>query len=340
MTNETRSIAMLTDQQLLAEVVALAQRERLATARLIAALAEMDARRLYLGEGYSSLFIYCTQRLHLSEHAAYGRIEAARAARQFPIILEHLAAGSLTLTTVCLLRPHLTAGNHVALLDAARGKSKREVEQQIAALHPLPAVLSSVRKIPPPRIESSAPAAALSHAEGILSSSVAEIMIASPQHVVQRDRPAALKPLAPERYRVQFTLTSEAHDKLRRAQDLLRHVVPSGDPAVIFDRALTLLLSELERRKLAATDRPRVATATNSRSRHVPAGVRREVWRRDGGRCGFVGAEGRCTERGFLEFHHVVPFTDGGPTTSANLQLRCRAHNLYEARDVLPLDSG
>ena len=52
-----------------------------ATARLVAALGELDARRLYLGEGYSSLFTYCTQVMRLSEHAAYGRIEAARAAR-------------------------------------------------------------------------------------------------------------------------------------------------------------------------------------------------------------------------------------------------------------------
>ena len=54
----------------------------------LALLAEVDARRLYLGEGCSSLFTYCTQVLHLSEHAAYHRIEAARAARQYPVILD------------------------------------------------------------------------------------------------------------------------------------------------------------------------------------------------------------------------------------------------------------
>ncbi len=62
-------------------------REREATAALIAALGELDARRLYLAEGCSSLFTYCTQVLHLSEHAAYGRIEAARAARKWPVVL-------------------------------------------------------------------------------------------------------------------------------------------------------------------------------------------------------------------------------------------------------------
>ena len=53
--------------------------------------------------------------------------------------------------------------------------------------------------------------------------------------------------------------------------------------------------------------------------------------KRDGGRCAFVGTHGRCTERGFLEFHHVVPYADGGATVAENLELRCRAHNIYEA---------
>jgi hypothetical protein len=39
----------------------------------------------------------------------------------------------------------------------------------------------------------------------------------------------------------------------------------------------------------------------------------------------------RCSETGFLEFHHVVPFASGGSTTADNLELRCAAHNRYEA---------
>src|SRR3982751_843430 len=118
----------LSDAQLLDEVRTLSARERQATVQLIACLAEVDARRLYLAESCSSLFGYCTKVLHLSEHAAYGRIEAARAARQFPVILDHLAEGSLTLTTVCLLAPHLTIENHVPVLERAQHQTKRQVE--------------------------------------------------------------------------------------------------------------------------------------------------------------------------------------------------------------------
>jgi 5-methylcytosine-specific restriction endonuclease McrA len=67
------------------------------------------------------------------------------------------------------------------------------------------------------------------------------------------------------------------------------------------------------------------------RQRYIPAAVRREVWVRDGGQCAYVGAAGRCAERGFLEYHHVVPYADGGLATVENVQLRCRSHNGYEA---------
>ena len=143
-----RSLERLGDCDLLAETRRLAERERGATADVIAALMELDARKLYLGEGCSSLFTYCTQVLHFSEHAAYGRIEAARAARRFPSILDQLADGHLTLTTVGLLAPHLTPVNHEELLSSARHKSKREVEHIVAAVRPLPAVAPVIRKLP------------------------------------------------------------------------------------------------------------------------------------------------------------------------------------------------
>ncbi|MGQ0550509.1 MAG: hypothetical protein ACT4PY_12675 [Armatimonadota bacterium] len=101
-------VARLSDHDLLAQVKDLAQREREATVALIVHLAELDERRLYLAEGHPSLFRYCTDVLHLSEHAAYNRIETARAVWHFPVLLEHLTAGWVTLSAVRRLAPHLT----------------------------------------------------------------------------------------------------------------------------------------------------------------------------------------------------------------------------------------
>jgi hypothetical protein len=138
--------------------------------------------------------------------------------------------------------------------------------------------------------------------------------------------------LVPQRYKVQFTASDETVEKLRRAQALLRHQILDGDPAAIFDRALTALLEALVKQKLAAAARPRGTRGTTPGSRHISAAVRRAVWLRDSGRCAFVSHKGRrCAEEGFLEFHHVAPYAAGGETTIENIQLRCRAHNGYEA---------
>jgi hypothetical protein len=313
----------LSDDELRAEVAKLARLERQATAALIRCLMEVDARRLYLADGYSSLFTFCTQVLHLSEHAALGRIEVARAARRLPALLHHLEEGFITVTNARLLAPHLTEANCEQLLASARHRSKREVEEMVARLRPQPDVRSAVRKLPsPPASEqprlSVPPATVLEPPRDDK---------APPQLLV---RPV-IAPLAPERYKIQFTASKELLNKLEYAQDLLRHVAPSGDVAVVFDRALSALIEQLEKQKCGVTRRPRSTAPCTEGSRHIPAAVRREVWRRDGGRCAFIGAHGRCNARAFLEFHHVVPFAAGGSADASNIQLRCRAHNLYEA---------
>jgi hypothetical protein len=329
------SLAAMSDADILVELRRSVAAARASTAHVIEVLAEVDARRLYLAQGCSSLFTYCTQVLHLSEHAAYERITAARLARRIPGVLEALRTGDVTLTAVGLLGPHLTPGNVEELLVAARHKSKREIEEIVAAFAPKPDSPASVRKVPVRAAgrrdagnsgQQRAPAAAASRES--INSAHAALPVSGAHSPV---RPDVIAPLAPERYKVQFTATRELHDRLRRAQDLLRHSIPDGDIAAVVDRALTLLVEDLERRKLAATPRPRPPQSLTSESRYIPAAVKRIVWARDAGRCTFVGAQGRCTERGFLEFHHLVPFAAGGETSAGNISLRCRAHNQYEA---------
>lgn len=342
----------LSDTALLAHVKVLAQREREATVALVAHLAIIDERRLFLGEGFASLFTYCVRVLHLSEHAAYNRIEVARAARKYPLILSRLADGRASLTTVRLLVPHLTPANHEDLLKAAEHKGKREVEEIVAQLNPQPSVVSSVRLLPMGRTGAAGvPTEAAGTGAAPLACPPAADRTAQQDHPptahpaagaaavparVTLPSPASIEPLGARRYRVQFTATADLRDKLTLARDLLRHQIPDGDIGEIVDRALTLLLEHLARQKFSAADRPR-SRPTNkpaavSTTRYIPAEAKRAVWLRDGGRCAFVGRNGRrCEERGFLEFHHIVPFSAGGTATADNLELRCRAHNSYEA---------
>jgi 5-methylcytosine-specific restriction endonuclease McrA len=141
------------------------------------------------------------------------------------------------------------------------------------------------------------------------------------------------EPLAPERFALQVTIGQTAYDKLRRAQELLSHQLPSGDVAQVLERALDALVRQLERRKFAATDRPRRNRERASKDpRHIPAHVKRAVRERDGDQCTFASDAGhRCTARKFLEYDHIIEVARGGLPTVENLRLRCRVHNQYEA---------
>jgi hypothetical protein len=370
---------------------------------------ECDARQLYAAEGYPSLFEFCVARLRLSEAQAYHRIQAARAARRFPLVLERLREGRVSLTAVALLREHLTEANHREVLDWADGRRKREVEMFIRSLDPRPDVIS-IRRLAPSEAATpvavsrdharTAPAVAAgcegARAETTSSAtlrspdddSVAPMAVtgavaSAPSSVGSPAAPRAdVHPTAPGRYSLRITISEDTHDKLRRAQDLLRHALPGADPALVIDRALTLLVAQLERRKAGAprkparvarrsapaASRPRSARKggaaecavpgcasgpeepaaaapdrpdeerrpaegrTRGRSRYIPAAVRRAVWDRDAGRCAFVSPSGiRCSASARLEFHHRVPFAEGGPSSVDNVSLACARHNRFEA---------
>jgi len=325
------ALRRLADAELAGCVQAAAAGERCATASLVAHLAELGTRDVALREGFGSLFVYCRDTLGLAEGDVYNRIETARAARRFPVILDLLAEGAVNLTSVRLLAPHLTEENHRRVLESARGKRKLQVEEIAARLAPVPDVPSFVRRLPSPRPADPAPLPAVAETDAEEGTESGPAWPTAP--VVTVNRPAAITPLAPYRYKLQVTIDGALFDKLQLARDMLRHAVPSGDEAAILDRALTALLVDLARKKFAATDSPRPGGGAAPGSRHVPAEVKRAVWLRDLGRCAFVAESGRrCGERAFLEFHHVRPFAMGGEASVANVQLRCKRHNGYEAK--------
>src|SRR5689334_1749974 len=115
----------LTDSELTAQVAHLAHGERASTVALIVHLAEFDARRLFAAEGFSSTFSYCTEVLRLSEDAAFNRIQAARLARDYPVVVDLLLEGALSPTTACMVARRVTPENHRALIAAASGRGKR-----------------------------------------------------------------------------------------------------------------------------------------------------------------------------------------------------------------------
>jgi len=292
--------ASLSDQDLLWKVASLAAEARATTVELIVHLAEMDRRKLHRGLGYRSLFEYCLKVLRLSEHAAFNRIEAARLGRLLPGVLDRLADGSINLTTLRLLAPHLREKNHLEVLAAAAGLKKKEVEVLIAGLAPKPDVADSIRKVgvvasalhaveagmsSEATDESASARGGDSHAESAQAGQEQSLEVSHGEEVSRNAvadegpspeasfpspptvpvpaplPPGSVSPLSPQRYRVQFTIDQATFDKLRRLQDLVGGEGADGGLAAVFDRGLTLQLAESAKKKWAATSAPRTAAA-------------------------------------------------------------------------------
>jgi hypothetical protein len=323
----------LTDASLLRELATHLTQDRSATALLLADLAEVDARKLYAPAGYASMYLYCVQKLHMSEDVAYKRISVARTARRFPAAFPMLADGRLNQTAVLLLAPHLAPDNADDLLAAATDKTKPEVELLLAQRFPqpdLPTLLQPVASADatPRLLQPPGPVPAVQLAPERV---VASVQVSSPSPVVPLSPRARIAPLSPERFALQVTITGTAHDLLRQAQALLGHAVPSGDVAQVIERALVMLVQKLEKQKFARCARsgPRRGTAN---ARQIPAAVKRAVYERDRGQCTFVGENGkRCESRTRLELDHVQPVARGGQATVAGIRLLCRTHNQHAA---------
>ncbi|HEY0468374.1 MAG TPA: HNH endonuclease, partial [Polyangiaceae bacterium] len=167
--------------------------------------------------------------------------------------------------------------------------------------------------------------------------------------------PIPVEPLSEARYRIQLNASRALKEKLDRLCALTRHTNPSGDLAVVIERALDLALEQVERQRFAKTDRPRPPRPRSFQTKlnrpkpkaeagradsiqttigpvrqrdHVPNAVLREVAERDQMQSSYRSASGcRCTARAFLQVHHERPWARGGDETSENLRLLCEAHN-------------
>lgn len=366
-----QNLKHLSDEALIEATHRAARKSNGATATLLAHLAELDRRKLYLAKAKPSMFQYVVDVLGLSESAAYMRINAARAARKCPEIFEMVASGALHLTAIKLVAPHLTDANRAELLAAVSHKNKRQIETELARRFPRADVPGVVRKLPD--CEGSAGTLRTAgNAVSLLSDSPA-----GPVTCVAQNELAAQNTVAPDgllpadcrgssapavstgsppssRYKVQFTVSGATHRKLRQAQQLLRHRIPNGDLAQVVDLALDVLLEREMKRQFGVSQKPRQQKISASeqkvqhptekgaardsnqaqakRSRHIPNTVRREVLERDGLQCSFVSDDGqRCPETGYLQLHHVHPFAKQGEHATDNIRVFCKGHNAYAA---------
>ncbi len=361
----------LPDDALVARTRAIVGQSNQALAALLAHLGEVEARGLHRQRACASLYTYCVYELRMSEDAAFRRARAARIAREFPAVLDRVAAGEIHLTGLLMLGAHLTEENHVDVLERAKHRTKKEIAKLVREIDPLPDVPARVEPLgrtftmprapswsqfvasfasgaragsgrPPARLDGRDPP----QPEPAPQPESARRSRSAAAGVAPQPKPMFARDDVPQRYSVQFTATEEYVELLERAKDLLSHTGEDKSLERVHVRALQALVAELEKRRYGTGAKPRAASTASTKhagvprqrgsdpGRHIPADVRRAVHARDGGRCTYVDASGqRCRETRLLELHHEQPFARGGPSTAANVTLRCRSHNALAAED-------
>ena len=142
-----------------------------------------------------------------------------------------------------------------------------------------------------------------------------------------------VEPLTGELRRLHVTVSRRFLEKLEAVRAALSHVCPDGSAGEILEAGLNLLLAQHAKKK-GVVEKPRT-DARPSKPDHLPAHVKRAVWKRDGGRCQWpLASGGICGSTLRVELDHEVPRARGGPSTVENVRLLCRVHNDLAARRV------
>jgi hypothetical protein len=146
---QMRSFTGVPDHVVLQQFEAADENSNRALARLLELLIEVMRRKLYRGQGYSTIHAYCVRGRHMGEFDAYKRVQAAKAAWRYPSILTMIAEGRLHLTAILMLAPHLKGPDAQALLMEATHKTKPQLKVILARLAPKPDVPTCVQPLSP-----------------------------------------------------------------------------------------------------------------------------------------------------------------------------------------------
>jgi 5-methylcytosine-specific restriction endonuclease McrA len=280
------------------------------------ALAEFDRRKLFRDLGHADLFAYLHKGLKLSRAAAHHRRAGAWLVQRFPEVLEPIREGKLCFTTAAVLASVATEENLAAVLPRFYGLSKQEALDLAAELKPRTLVptrtvvtrVGAARPVEPvEEVKQAVP--------GIRPGELGMPRMEVERPDVERTR---VEPLTATSSRFHVTVSRKFLALLKRAKAGDSHRNPGASDEEVLTAALELLIEKQAKRKAC-----------------VPAKVKREVVKRDEGKCQWkISDGGVCGATAKLEVDHVVPRGKGGPSTVENCRILCKPHNLEAARQA------
>jgi hypothetical protein len=275
----------MSDRDVLSKTEALVEKERQVVSELLGFLQEVDERKLYSDRGCGSLFLYCVKVLKYSEASAQRRIDAMRLSREIPEIKEKIETGELNLSVVSQAQTFFRA--EAKIFHSIGMDSKKEILGRLSG--------KSRRE---------------SERELLSSSAQPEVHIPDRTRVVSQTHT-----------QIQFVANNEQMVLFEKARGLLAHSNPNMSWAELFQKMTEIVLQKIDPQRSVSPPRK----LQDPRKRVAGVGLRREIWKRDQGKCQ------KCGSRYSLEIDHVIPWALGGETSEENLRLLCRSCNQRRA---------
>jgi hypothetical protein len=306
----------------------LAAEERRITTEVLWHLREIETRMLFVKEGFTSLFAYCTVKLKYSESQAHRRISAMRLLKQLPEMAVALASGDLNVTTVTQVQSFFiqerkagkkyTIEEKRELIERVCGKSKFETEKLLIALSPRSVPQESQRR---------------------LTEEFTEVRFVMDQEQVNLFEELRAK-LAHQNPNATLAELVKMISKLALKQLAKPQAKTVSKPLTTEPKAMTASSPSSNTR--ANSSKPLALAQVKPTSRYIPAQEKRTVRERDPHECSWIDPKTKlkCRSKFMLEFDHIKPFGLEGSSTAENLRLLCRVHNQYRARETWGEKSG
>jgi 5-methylcytosine-specific restriction endonuclease McrA len=308
------SLAASLADHLHSQALEISARYQKAEAELVEILQRVEEHRVFLKRGHASLFSYVTRELGLSESAAYSLITVARKAREVPALKAQLRSGAMTLSNARRVASVLTSENQGEWIQKACELSNRQLEKEIVKVRPQEVVQERTTYVTPTRVRLEL---GLSETEMLKLRRVQDLLSQS------KKRPVTLE-------EVIAGLTSEflnRHDPVEKAK---RHRVKKGAPQI------AKVTEAAESHPSKPVDQLVTLRVLEKRV-PIPRAVFHQVAWRDQRRCTHTLPDGsRCQQARWVEVHHKVPVSRGGPNTLDNLTTLCSAHHRFshQGRDT------
>ncbi len=301
------SLKSLSDKELTVRLRQLVRKELDLTLSILPHLAEVERRGLYLEKAYSTLSEYCICELGYGESSAWRRVRAARVIQEIPDVYDLMKQDRLSFSAVLQIANVLNPDNKKRLLPRVEGKSKSEIDKIIAEFQP-PLVIPDqarprlVKKTVTVQRATGPELGQISlHSEGKFAPTVKK---STPEIEVELEK----------MFEIQFAADEELMELIRWMKSHLSHKFPKGASFLeIFKYAIKNLKA---REDLAEQEMPRKSIIKTG-TRQIPKAIKQKVWKRDKGKCVFVGSNGkRCNSDYSLQFdHYPIPYARGGPST-------------------------